>query len=93
MANRAADWFRQGERDLGHAENARADGTYEWSCFAAHQAAEKALKAVYIANGSVAWGHDVSTLLRDLPVVLQRVPGQVEPHVLDAERREQRTHE
>jgi len=29
-------------------------GHYEWACFAAHQAAEKALKAVYQSLGP--WG-------------------------------------
>lgn len=43
MSNRYLDWFRQAEADLQHARNSFADGDYEWSCFAAHQAAEKAL--------------------------------------------------
>ena len=44
MANRYFDWFRQSEADLRHARNALQDGDYDWSCFAAHQAAENALK-------------------------------------------------
>lgn len=46
MSNRHADWFRQAEADLRHARNALEDGDHEWSCFAAQQGAEKALKAV-----------------------------------------------
>ena len=71
MASRAADWLRQARRDLDHARRAQADGDHEWACFAAHQAAEKALKAVFQARGEEAWGHAVSELLTvlqsDLP--------------------------
>ena len=67
MTNRAPDLFRQSERNLGHARSARADGTHEWACFAAQQAAEQALKAIYVATGSVAWDHSIASLLRDLP--------------------------
>ncbi len=67
MVNRAGDWLRQGLRDLEHAEQARASGHHEWSCFAAHQAAEKAVKALHLQLGQEAWGHVVATLLRELP--------------------------
>jgi HEPN domain-containing protein len=67
MANRFSDWLRQAYADLRHAENARASGDYEWSCFAAQQAAEKALKALYYRLGKEAWGHTVSALLGSLP--------------------------
>jgi HEPN domain-containing protein len=63
MASRADDWLRQGRRDLDHARRARADGDHEWACFAAHQAAEKGLKAVFQTRGEEAWGHTVSGLL------------------------------
>ena len=46
MASRASDWWRQAQRDLAHARNALEDRDFEWSCFAAKQAAEKAVKAV-----------------------------------------------
>ena len=42
-------------------------GDYEWSRFAAHQAAEKAVKAVFLKNGMDAWGHTISALLGNLP--------------------------
>jgi len=51
MANRYADWLRQAEADLRHARNARESGDFEWSCFAAQQAAEKALKAYIQKSG------------------------------------------
>lgn len=63
MGNRAGDWMRQAEADLRHARNALEDGDYEWSCFASHQAAEKAVKALYLHRGLEAWGHTVSALL------------------------------
>lgn len=44
MANRYADWFRQAQADLRHARNSLTNGDYDWSRFAAHQAAERALK-------------------------------------------------
>lgn len=67
MANRYADWLRQAEADLRHARHALEDGDYEWSCFAAHQAAEKALKALFQRLGMEAWGHTVTTLVGNLP--------------------------
>lgn len=39
---------------------------YEWSCFSAQQAAEKALKALYQELHQVAWGHSVRGLLEKL---------------------------
>ena len=70
MSSRAHDWFRQAERDLEQAEDSRAAGRHEWACFAAHQAAEKAAKAVHLAYGQQAWGHVVAKLLVELPARL-----------------------
>jgi HEPN domain-containing protein len=66
MAERSKDWLGQAERDLRHARNARAAGDHEWACFAAQQAAEKAVKAVYQRLGLEGWGHSVKQLLEDL---------------------------
>lgn len=46
MPNRWKDWLDQAEGDLEQAEASRKDGRHEWACFAAHQAAEKAVKAL-----------------------------------------------
>jgi HEPN domain-containing protein len=46
-------------------------GRLEWACFACHQAAEKAVKALHLAHGEQAWGHVISRLLRDLPTSVQ----------------------
>jgi HEPN domain-containing protein len=67
MAERSLDWFRQAEADLRHARNARADADYNWSAFASHQAAEKAIKAVFQRRHLDAWGHTLSVLLENLP--------------------------
>jgi HEPN domain-containing protein len=66
MAERSLDWLRQAEADLRHARHARDDGDYDWSAFAAHQAAEKAVKAVFQRRHLDAWGHAVSVLLESL---------------------------
>jgi HEPN domain-containing protein len=63
MASRSADWLRQGRRDLDHARRAREDGDHEWACFAAHQGADKALKAVFPGRGEEAWGHALGDLV------------------------------
>ncbi len=67
MGNRYADWLRQATADLRHARNALEDGDFEWSCFAAHQTAEKALKAVFQKLGMDAWGHTVTALIGNFP--------------------------
>lgn len=67
MAERSADWLRTAELDLLHAQHARDGGDYNWAAFASHQAAEKAVKAVYQKLHMEAWGHTVSDLLAHLP--------------------------
>ena len=67
VAERSKDWFRQAEADLQHARNARAAGDYDWAAFASHQAAEKAIKAVFQKLHQDAWGHVLSFLLAALP--------------------------
>lgn len=67
MANRWLDWLRQAERDLEQALDSREAGRHEWACFAAHQAAEKAVKGLHLRLGQEAWGHVVARLLADLP--------------------------
>jgi HEPN domain-containing protein len=69
VGNRYLDWFRQAEADLRHARNALDDGDFEWSCFAAHQAAEKAMKAVLQKFGMDAWGHTLTALVGHLPSI------------------------
>jgi len=67
MSNRWKDWLAQAERDLEHVQMDIEKGFYEWACFSAEQAAEKALKAVYLRNNQEGRGHSVAGLLRKLP--------------------------
>lgn len=67
MPNRARDWLNQAVRDLEQAEDSRQAGRHEWACFAAQQAAEKAVKALHLQLGQEAWGHVVAMLLKELP--------------------------
>lgn len=66
MPNRAPDWLKQAERDLAHARRAHENAEFEWACFAAHQAAEMAVKAAFAALEGKAWGHVVAGLLAEL---------------------------
>ena len=68
MSNRCQDWLKQAEKDLQHAQLSLEHEDYEWACFAAHQAAEKAVKALHLFLGQEAWGHVVAKLLRELPI-------------------------
>jgi HEPN domain-containing protein len=64
--NRYRAWLEQAQRDL---EKARIDLQYqywEWACFTAQQAAEKAVKALLLYQGKDAWGHAITPMLRSL---------------------------
>ena len=67
MVSRARDWLRQALRDLEHAKRSLEAGDYEWACFAAQQAAEKAVKALHQALGLEVWGRSVARMLESLP--------------------------
>ncbi len=60
---RAQDWMRQAEHDLAHARRGFELGDYDWACFAAHQAAEKAVKAVYLWLGGEVFGRVLRNML------------------------------
>lgn len=66
MPDRSKDWLAQAERDLNHAVHACEDEDFEWSCFSAQQAAEKAVKAVFLRLHGEGWGHSVYALLKAL---------------------------
>ena len=63
---RSADWLAQAQSDLAHAHHDVAAGFYDWACFSAQQAAEKATKAVFQRIGADAWGRSVADLLEEL---------------------------
>lgn len=84
MPNRSLDWFRQALQDLEQAEDSRRAGRHNWACFAAQQAAEKAVKALHLHLGQEAWGHVIARLLRELPAEIEVPPELIEQaHVLD----------
>jgi HEPN domain-containing protein len=67
MPRRVDDWIRQAVKDLRHAKNSLENEDFEWSCFAAQQAAEKSLKALYQHLGGDSFGHSVLRMLHELP--------------------------
>jgi HEPN domain-containing protein len=70
MPERSRDWFRQAEHDLAKASLDLQWRYFEWACFTAHQAAEKAVKAVYYARHGEARGHGIRELLSALGLPL-----------------------
>ena len=85
MSNRAKDWVAQAVRDLDQARDSKVAGRHEWACFASHQAAEKALKALHLHTGQEAWGNVVAKLLQELPRRITLPSGLVDKgHALDA---------
>jgi HEPN domain-containing protein len=78
MPDRSMDWLEQAERDLRHARHAVEDADFEWSCFAAQQAAEKAVKALILSLGGEPWGHSVTSLLARLPASCSATPDLIE---------------
>lgn len=64
---RYEDWLKQADSDLCAAEDSASSKHYEWACFQAQQAAEKALKALIISKGSESRIHSIKFLLSNLP--------------------------
>ncbi|WP_291765079.1 HEPN domain-containing protein [Caldivirga sp. UBA161] len=62
----AERWLKQALRDLDAAKSSLNGGYYEWACFQAQQAAEKALKALLHGLGVGVWGHSIVELLNVL---------------------------
>ncbi len=65
--NRSGDWWEQAVANLTHARNSVRMEDYAWACFAAHQAAEAAVKALHMKAGQIAWGHSITELLMRVP--------------------------
>ena len=77
MPSRAHDWFAQAQFDLEHAIHSLESSDFEWACFAAHQAAEKAIKAVFQGMAAqVIMGHAIHDMLRELQRTV-RVPARL----------------
>lgn len=59
------NWLAEARADLRHAESSIGMGDYNWACFAAQQATEKALRALVLhALGEYPRGHDLVKLYR-----------------------------
>lgn len=59
------NWLAEARADLRHAEASIGIGDYNWACFAAQQAVEKALKALTLhVLGEYPRGHDLVKLYR-----------------------------
>jgi HEPN domain-containing protein len=69
------EWLRRARSNLARAKNRIPEACLEDLCYDAQQAAEKALKAVFI-HRSVAfrYTHDLAQLLRDLRRAACKVP-------------------
>ena len=65
---RTQDWLDQALHDLEHAQAAQAANRHDWACFAAQQAAEKAVRVLYVQLEREASGHIVAKLLDELPM-------------------------
>lgn len=63
----AGRWLAQAKADLRAAEGSLSLATYEWACFQAQQAAEKALKALWYHHAQDPWGHSLAKLIEDFP--------------------------
>ena len=78
MPSCAEDWLKQAMRDLEQADDSCRAGRHEWVCFAAQQAAEKAVKALHLKLVQEAWRHVVAKLLQGLPTTLSLLDSMLE---------------
>lgn len=78
MSERSRDWLDQAAADLKLARLARGGGSHEWACFAAQQAGEKAVKALFYFLGGDPRGHAITKLLADLEGRLEVPPAAVD---------------
>lgn len=66
-ARTARRWLETARQDLAFARHAADAGFHAPACFHAHQAAEKAMKAVHYARGARAvYGHGIRQLIERL---------------------------
>lgn len=70
---RFGDWPRQAKADVSAAKVSLAGGHFEWACFQAQQAAEKAAKAYLHFLGLAERGHSATALLVAAGITEQRL--------------------
>ena len=64
--NRSKDWLNQAQRDMAKAKLDMEYSFHEWACFTSQQAAEKAVKALYMSMNLSARGHSIVKMLENL---------------------------
>ena len=63
MHQEVKNWWAQAQHDINAAKNSLTSKDYDWACFQAQQATEKALKAIYIQeNNEIRKTHDLTYL-------------------------------
>ena len=78
-------WLRKAEKDLLAAEINYQEGLYEVLAFLSHQAAEKALKALYILKFKKLWKiHDLEKLAKDIDanIKIRKIAARLNPHYI-----------
>jgi HEPN domain-containing protein len=75
----------QARGDPQHARSDVQGAFYDWACFSAQQAAEKAVKALFQSMGAVVWGHSVADLLEEL-AQRQAVPEDIRDAALELDK-------
>ena len=63
----AIRWLSQAQSDLKASRISKQSEVFEWSCFQAQQAGEKALKALWFFLRYDPWGHSVLKLIEEFP--------------------------
>lgn len=53
---RSDDWMEEAKGDPEYAKSDMEHGFYNWACFSAQQASEKAVKAIFQKRRAEAWG-------------------------------------
>lgn len=69
--DRSADWLAQADNDLAWARHSADGGFHAQACFAAQQAAEKAIRGLILAHHDVSRGHSLLHLLGKLPLSME----------------------
>lgn len=63
MRDEALRWLKEAGEDIETAEILYKNERYDAACFYAHQAAEKAVKALLYNVNEAPWGHSIKILL------------------------------
>ena len=84
--NRFQDWLNQADQDINAAIDSMKNEHYEWSCFQAQQAAEKALKALLFFMNIDSWGYSLIHLLKEWKRVVEEENSEEDSKEIDPNR-------